>query len=243
MLGAVPHTLTCPSCGTSVPARAEFCPRCLGQVAPRAPVSERAAAPEVPAPMAVAAIEALAAPKVDPFPAPDIAPICPQHALEPAAKCRQCSAFYCPRCVPADGKRALCLSCNTTLAVREAPEKLRTLFRELWISPLIMGLTVLAVILVLIATSHPMVGIVFGLMASAPFFLLALVIALARSIAAAWIGFALELLCLLFMLGGGLGIFTFVAAIIPLMTVFQIVKTQELLALLKAQPTKLARPQ
>ncbi|HYH99600.1 hypothetical protein [Hyalangium sp.] len=189
--------------------------------------------------MAVEAIEAPAAPKVDPSPAPELAPICPQHALEPAVRCRQCSAFYCPRCVPAHGKRLLCLSCNTTLAVRAAPERLRKIFRDLWISPLIMGLTVLTVSFVLIALSvgHPVIGVVFSIMAGAPFFLLALVIARTRSIAAAWISLVLELLCLFVLLGGGLSLWVLLAAIIPIITLFEIITAQELQDLMKAQPT------
>jgi hypothetical protein len=43
----------------------------------------------------------------------------------------------------------LCLSCNTTLAVREAPDKLRRAFRDLSVLPLIMGLGIFLMFILL----------------------------------------------------------------------------------------------
>src|SRR5437868_12984296 len=83
--------------------------------------------------------EVPAVPKAQPSSAQAGAPICSRHPFLSARKCRQCSEFYCARCLPEDSRPVLCLSCNTPLALQEAPEKLRNLFRDLWISPLVMG--------------------------------------------------------------------------------------------------------
>lgn len=165
-------------------------------------------------------------------------PVCLRHPYNPASKCRQCSAFYCARCLPEDAQAALCASCNTALAVREAPEKLRGLFRQLWLSPLIMGLAILLAVFVLGTSlgreSDALMSVVAGAFAGSPFFVMALVIALTRSTTAAWLGFSLELLALLALaLSGGL-CFAVVALIVPFMTVSQIRKIEELRALLRA---------
>jgi hypothetical protein len=195
-------------------------------------------------------VEALSAP---PAAEPDAlliaedAPRCPEHPTLPAAgTCSRCGAFYCIRCVPeaAQVKQAMCPRCQSTQAVREAPEKIRGLFRELWISPLVMGVGVLLsfVALGLSGRGAEMIGgAVIGVIASLPFFVVALLLGLTRSIAVAWVGFVLELLMLLMMLLGGVSCFVLVMAIVPVMTVLQISKVRELQALLKAQPAEQSR--
>jgi hypothetical protein len=178
------------------------------------------------------------APVAEPSVAPDEGPICQSHPYLPARKCRQCSAFYCARCLPEDAQATLCASCNTAGLVREAPEKLRGLFQQLWLSPLIMGVAILLVVLFLGGArgseSGLFLGGVFGTFAGSPFFVMALIIALTRSTTAAWFGFALELLALVVLaLTGGLCI-AVVALIVPFMTVSQIRKIEALQALLRA---------
>jgi hypothetical protein len=136
----------------------------------------------------------------------------------------------------------MCPSCSTTLAVREAPEKLQRLYRELWLSPLIMGLGVSIPITVFVSLENLVLGVVLGLLAGFPFFLLTLIIAVNRSATAGWVVFVLELLVSLFLLtsGGSVSIisilFGAVAATVALLTVLQILKIRELEALVSAHP-------
>jgi len=162
-------------------------------------------------------------------------PVCEKHPLLPASKCRQCSDFYCGRCLLDGARPELCLRCNAALAVREAPEKLRKLYRELWITPLIVGVGLLLLTTAGALFSGGMgVVIVTGLLITAPFFVVAAIIGLTRSLGAAWLVFVFEVLIALWMFQDGSLIFGAVAALIPLLTVYDIFKIQNLEALVKA---------
>lgn len=189
------------------------------------------------------------------------APICPQHPRLAARTCRQCSAFYCAHCLPEDSRPVLCLPCNTPLAVQEAPEKLRSLFRELWISPLVMGFGVFVGTIALLfgmSGGHPaafILGAIPAGIASLPFVVVSFLVARSRSIAAAWIGFGFELMLLALLFQFLLIEMTVVApslallerllslllpflmvlgaTIVPMMTIVQIYKVRELRALLR----------
>jgi hypothetical protein len=157
----------------------------------------------------------------------------------------------------------LCLSCNAPLALQEAPEKLRNLFRELWISPLVMGLGVFVGTIALLfggSRGHPL-AIIFGAIpggiASLPFFVVSLLVARSRSVAAAWVGFGFELLLLILLMQSLLMEMTAVApgmtlierllslllpflmvvaaTIVPIMTIVQIHQVRELQALQRVQ--------
>lgn len=161
--------------------------------------------------------------------------VCEKHPLLSASKCRQCSDFYCGPCLPDGARPALCLPCNAALAAREAPEKLRKLYRELWITPLIVGVGLLLLTAAGALFSGGMgVVIVTGLLFSAPFFVVAAIIGLTRSLAAAWLVFVFEVLIALWMLQDSSLLFGAVAALIPLLTVYDIFKIQNLEALRKA---------
>lgn len=230
--------MNCPSCAASVSPKLEYCPQCLQELPRQALVSEVPAGLVPPEPAAPVPSHALPAPVADPPMATEEGPICSTHPYTPGSTCRQCNASYCARCLPEAAKAALCATCNTAIAVREAPEKLRGLFQQLWISPLVMGLAIVVGMFALGASrgrdSDAIMGGIMGAVASSPFFLMALIIAWTKSTTAAWIGFALELLVLLpLVLGGGLCVAP-VALIVAIMTVFQIRKIEELRALLRA---------
>jgi hypothetical protein len=234
--------MNCPSCGASAPANAEFCPQCLGSMVPAAPVPENAVVPAAPEPPAVEESRAPPAPVAEVPLVPEDAPRCPDHPTMPiAGTCSRCGAFYCIRCVPDAAllKQAICPRCKETQAVREAPEKLRGLYRDLWLSPLIMGVLIGALpgLLWLISQEPKAMGIaILGVVVSLPFFLGAFLIGVTRSLTVAWIGFGIELLGLAVMLLGGGGCCVLLIAAVPLMTMIQIRKIQELEALLRAQP-------
>jgi len=228
-------TATCPSCSAPVSPRAEFCPKCLGQLPAQAPDPASTGALPAPGPTAPEAPIALAARVATAPLATEEGQDCQKHPLLPASKCRQCSDFYCDRCLPGGARPALCLRCNAALAVREAPEKLRKLYRELWLTPLIVGVGLLLLTTAGALFSGGMgVVIVTGLLISAPFFVVAAIIGLTRSLAAAWLVFVFEVLIALWMFQGGSLIFGAVAALIPLLTVYDIFKIQNLEALRKA---------
>lgn len=224
--------MNCSFCGKSAPPQAEFCPQCLGQL------------PTKPESMAVQTLSP-SHPEVAGLPlVAEDGPMCSEHPRIPASICGPCGAFYCKRCLPTGARPGLCLRCNTAQAVREAPEQLRRLFRELWFTPLIMGMAV-ALLFTLLGlastTSQEVMGIALvGTVASTPFLLLALIIALTRSTAMAWLSFVIELMVLLVILLGELTmvsvVFLALAALIPLMTMFQIFKIKELQALQRMHP-------
>jgi hypothetical protein len=123
--------------------------------------------------------------------------------------------------------------------MREAPDKLRRAYRELWLLPLLMGLGIFLVFiligLVAIGYVEPAVtsaiagaGCTFG----TPLLVVALLNGMARSIAMAWIGFVIELLVVLSFLVGDVNVFSILiaglTAIVPFMTVFHIFEIKEL---------------
>lgn len=237
--------MNCPSCGASVSPRAEFCPQCLGQLAPRPAGPEGAAALAAPEPAAVEAMNpSTAVVACVPLAVEDTS-ICQQHPLLPASTCRQCGARYCTRCLSGAFKQVLCTGCNTSLALREAPEVLRRLFRELWITPSLVG-TVIAMISIKMtgmSDQGMLIPGILGICLSLPFLLLAHIIRRHRSLTAAWFTFGLEVLLplLIFLVGlfeAGFNLFLLVfvavAAIIPIMTVAQIFKIKDLQALQRA---------
>src|SRR5688572_30625900 len=93
-----PHTyMNCTSCDSSVPLKDEFCPQCPGDV-PRALSLEKAEVPP--------------APQGEPLLDPVGAPVCLRHPLMSAKTCRQCSSFYCARCLPESAKQEMCARCS-----------------------------------------------------------------------------------------------------------------------------------
>jgi len=237
-------TATCPTCSTSVPARAEFCPQCLGELGPRAAAS---ASPAVLAPLVATVPEALNAPADSVAAAAPLVseegPLCSVHPFKAANKCRQCNAFYCGLCLPADARPGLCPGCNTVLALREAPEQLRKLFRALWLSPAVLGLTLLVLGFAEAVSGGAGGAIVmfFSFALCTIFLVMSFVIGVSKAVEAGWTTFVLELLLLLLMMTGGSVFFAVVLAVFPLMTVRQLINIHHLQALMKAHPA--GRPQ
>jgi O-antigen ligase len=165
-----------------------------------------------------------------------------------AGTCSTCGSFYCIRCVPeaATVQTAQCPRCRVSLAVREAHEKIESLFNKLWVAPLLMGMLAPFAFVILASSAWgPGRSFTLGLATGLLLFVVAILIPVTRSLKVAWICVVLDLLVLgLMILLKGLGGVTLVLALAPIWTAARIQKIEELQAFLRAQPAELtARPQ
>lgn len=153
--------------------------------------------------------------------------------------CSQCGAPCCIRCVPdvTWRRRVRCPRCRTSQEVREAPEQLQALYRDLWCGPLVLGvgagLFSLPVTAAMGGLQLMLIGFVVCCM---PFFLLSLVLGLTRSLTAAWISFAVEMSLPALLPSDtvlGLGLWL-LASVVPMITALEIRKIRRLEALLEA---------
>ncbi|WP_375771000.1 hypothetical protein NR798_08890 [Archangium gephyra] len=124
---------------------------------------------------------------------------CPRHAHLPVAgTCGSCGTFYCIECVPDAATRTstLCPDCEVSREVREAPERIDAILRELSSSLVVLAILVMGFWLVaaLHFQENPRLLFVFleGLLIALPFGLSAALIRTKRRMWAVWLGFVFE---------------------------------------------------
>lgn len=154
-----------------------------------------------------------------------------------AGTCVRCGRFYCVRCVPdaALRNKVTCAECVALVAKSEAPEKIRKLRRELWVSFILVGAFAAAVFIALpiFATRDPvrMVTLLaIGAVTALPLIGCGILYASLRRRWVAWTGVVFELVfaAALIFLSGKITVITGVMLAVPILTAVRMQKLLEL---------------